>query len=144
MQSVVIVCGYLILLLSLRPTTKRRLLMAALYGLSATGLAILTVFPYFFGISMANAFGPSRVSPLAYLLPCLIAAFFLTPAVALFPPVSTRTAGKIGFVIFGVVLPGLLALGTVAARVGQSPGHGAFIIPHGLDEPLRNERVSLA
>lgn len=133
MQSAAVLCGYLIILLSLRPNARRRILMAVLYSLSAIGLAVLTVFPYAFGISMANAFGPSRVSPLTYVTPCLISAFFIIPAVALFPLVSTRTAKRVGFITFVVILPVLLAIGTVSVQAGHSPGHGAFIIPRGLE-----------
>lgn len=124
MQSVAVVFGYLIVWLSLRPTPFRCTFIAGLYSLLAIGLGALSVFPLFFGIFMANAFGPRHVSPMAYISPCIIAAFFVIPAFALFPFVPLRSARRIGFVVFAVILPLMLALGVVSIQAGSSPDRG--------------------
>jgi len=79
------------------------------YALIVIGSAAMATFPMFFGIGMANAFGPRNVSPIGYVFPLLTLAFFALPILALFPFVSRATARRVAAMLFGGAV--LIAIG---------------------------------
>jgi hypothetical protein len=106
---------------SLRATPTRYWIAVSAYSLVVVGSAAMAVFPMFFNISMANAFGPHNVSPVAYLLPLATLTFFAIPAVALFPFVQLSKAKWIGMIFFGIALA-LTAISAIYALLMKSRG----------------------
>jgi hypothetical protein len=94
----------IIILASLRPGRRRYWLAFAAYGLFAIGTAVAIVFPIFFQISLANAFGPSQASAKVYLVPLLILIVAVVPAFALLPALRSSTARRIAAIFFGLPL----------------------------------------
>jgi hypothetical protein len=95
------------------------------FAIISFGSALLTVLPMFFGIHMANAFGPRSVSPLAYILPLLSLVAFGYPALSLFPFMSAEKGLKVVLVI--VTLAALWATWSFVSNVigwPQSTGGG--------------------
>jgi hypothetical protein len=88
----------------------------------AVGSALLNVLPWFFGISMADAFGPSPISWLAWIAPVVLVLWYLIPAVALTPVVSVGRARKLVMILAGIQLAYLflpLVIGLAKGRVGH-------------------------
>lgn len=94
----------IIILASFVPTRRRYWLAFAAYGLLAVGTAIAIVFPIFFQISLANAFGPSPASLMVYVTPLLIVLVALVPAFALLPAVPSSTSKRIATIFLGLPL----------------------------------------
>jgi len=69
-----------------------------------TGSAFMAVFPWMFGINMAQAFAPTPGGVLAYLPPLSVAACLACPAVFLYPPFSEKTGFRIVTAISGLVV----------------------------------------
>ena len=91
-----------IVFLSLVPSSSRHRVAVICYTVIAAGSAGMAVFPMFFGISMANAFGPSQVPLLGYVVPLLTFALILLPAVLLW--LSAKCCHFIALLMFGAAI----------------------------------------
>ena len=107
------------------PTRKRYMIAAWCFAIISFGSAWFAVFPMFFGIGMANAFGPRSVSPLAYFLPILSVVAFGYPALSLFPLMSAEKGRKVVLVVVGLAaLWAVWAFVSTVIRWPQSQGGG--------------------
>ena len=101
-STATIALAAVIVFLSLAPSRGRHRAAVICYTVIAAGIAGMAVFPMFFGISMANAFGPSQVPLLGYVAPLLTFALILLPACLLW--VSSERCRLIALLVFGTVV----------------------------------------
>ena len=107
------------------PTRRRYMTAAWCFAIISFGSAFFAVFPMFFGIGMANAFGPRSVSPVAYVLPILSLVAFGYSALSLFPFMSAERGRKVVLVVVALAaLWAVWAFVSTIIRWPQSQGGG--------------------
>lgn len=122
-----VVLASVIVLASLSVSRRRYWIAVWCFAVICFGSAFFAVFPMFFGIGMANAFGPRSVSPVAYLGPLLAIIAFGYPSLSLFPFMSADRGRKVVLIIVGLVV--IFTVGSfisTAIRWPQTQGGGAM------------------
>jgi hypothetical protein len=102
-NGISVVLAALIAVASLKKTSLARYRVALVcFMVWSLGQIAFNLFPILFNIGMANAFGPGRVSGLAYLGPILTVAFFTVPALGLLRVYSTSASLRWMFALTGL------------------------------------------
>lgn len=119
-----VILAAVIVVASLKTSIARYRISLACFTIWSLGQVGVAIFPTLFGIGMANAFGPGRVSQLAYIRPLLTAAYFDIPVLGLLRVYSTSAALKWVLVLTGIAVGWSLLTFLLAAAKhhGQSFG----------------------
>ncbi len=127
-SGLIVILSVAIIGLSFDENPRSYRIAATCFIALSVGSALLRVFPWFFGIQMADAFGPSPISWLAWISPLLLVAWYLIPAIALTPVMPIGRARKLVMILGGIqlaylFLPSLLSLvrGRAAGFSGEYP-----------------------
>ena len=129
-NTVCVALAATIICLSFAPSVRRHRVAVICYTLIAVGNGGMEVFPMFFGINMANAFGPRPVPLLAYVSPILRFAVFMVPALLLYSWVSPSRGRMIVILLFGLVV--VLSIGSVIVSLVQWPSNSSSSYWYGL------------
>ena len=124
-NGLIVILSVAIIVLSFYESRRSYRIAAICFCALSLGYALLRVFPWIHGIRMADAFGPSSVSGLAWISPLLLVVWNLVPALALTPVVSVGRARKLVLIFAGIhlaylFLPSLISLGR--GRMGGFSG----------------------
>ena len=128
-QSAAFVLACIAVFATLLASKARYWIALSAYALIVIGSAAMATFPMFFGISMANAFGPRNVSSMLTSFLCSRSPFRAS-SLGLFPFVSRATARRVAAVLFGGAV--LIAIGFTLyslftrprAYFGSGPAYG--------------------
>lgn len=103
-MCVILIAIIIVASLSETPSRRRYLIAAWSFAILSFGSVLIRVFPLFFDIQMANAFGPRSMSSAAYIFPIFVILAFGYPALSLFPFMSAETGRKVVLAIVGLVV----------------------------------------
>ena len=127
-SGLIVILSAAIIVLSFYESGRSYRIAAICFCALSLGSALLRVFPWILGIRMADAFGPSPVSWLAWISPLLLVVWYLVPALALTPVVSVGRARKLVLILAGIqlaylFLPSVISLvrGGVGGFSGEYP-----------------------